>query len=50
MIVKRIVRAQYVTQRTDNHNDFDDLFVGQRMAVARLADLPRSRDQRGRDP
>ncbi len=50
MIVKRIVRAQYVAQRADGHNDLDNVFVGQPMAVARLADLAGAREQRGRDP
>ncbi len=50
MIVKRIGRAQYVAQRADGHDDFDDGFVSKRMAVAGLADLAGSRDQRGRDP
>ena len=40
MIVKRIIRAQYVTQRTDGHNNFFDAFVGQRPPLAGLADRP----------
>ena len=44
MVVKRIIRSQNVAQRANGHNNFDNVFVGQRTAVARLADVPSTRD------